>query len=388
MRIGKPELEEQLYTCAQCGYCLDTCPIYHEIPWESASPRGKVYWIKRIRMRGLLSPRVELDENFAKRLFQCTLCGRCREVCQTMIDLVELWYTARAEVYRFGLHPGNLERLLENLLETRNPYGLDADMRLDWADYTGLEEVPVEEKAEIGYFVGCTTAFKRVDQDIAHAIGELLNHLGVDWTLLGEDEWCCGGPLLMIGDAERAEEFIRHNIGEVGKRGIRLLITGCPTCFRMWRFEIPKIIGRELSFQVEHCAQFFLRCLQHGEMEIPPSEERVTYHDPCELARLGGVIEEPRGILRAFSPAYVEMPEHGVETRCCGGGGLLQATNNELRLSIARRRLEQARATDVKVLLSACPACKITFTDALRDSGIQLEMLDIHEYLAQRLTLV
>jgi len=91
--------------------------------------------------------------------------------------------------------------------------------------------------------------------------------------------------------------------------------------------------------------------------------------------------------LKAFSTDFVEMPEHGVDVRCCGGGGLLQATDNELRLSIAKRRLEQAKSVGAAVLTSACPACKATFLDALRSNGGDLEVLDVVEFVARRLGL-
>ena len=385
--IRRRGFEEELYTCAQCGYCQDVCPIYEEIPWESASPRGKIYWIQKILSTGFLRPDVEVDENFVNRLFQCTLCGRCHDVCQTMIDTIKLWNIARAEIYLSGLRPENLTAIANNLEETRNPYGLDAEMRLDWADYTGLEEIPVKDEAEVAYFVGCTTAFKGVNQSIAYATGQLLNHLGEDWTLLGEEEWCCGSPLLMAGDEEKAKEFAEHNIAEIESRGVEVLLTGCPSCYRMWKFEIPEILGRERDFTVKHSVQHLLQSIGEGKVAPSASEEKLTYHDPCELSRLGGVIDEPRGILKAFSSVFVEMPEHGMDVRCCGGGGLLQATDDELRLSIARHRLEQAKSVGAEILTSACPACKTTFLDALRSTDDDLEVLDIVEYVARQLDL-
>jgi len=379
--------EEELYTCAHCGYCQDVCPIYAEIPWESASPRGKIYWIQKILTTGFLRPDVEVDSNFVNRLFQCSLCGRCHEVCQTMIDTMKLWNIARAEIFVSGLRPKNLTAIADNLEETRNPYGLDADMRLDWADYTGLDEIPEKDAAEIAYFVGCTTAFKGVNHNIAYSTSQLLNHLEEDWTLLGEEEWCCGSPLLMAGDEKKAKEFAEHNIAKIERRGVKVLLTGCSSCFRMWKYEIPELLGRELNFTVKHSIQHILQRIEEGRMTPPTSDERITYHDPCELSRLGGVIDEPREILKAFSSNFTEMPEHGMDVRCCGGGGLLQATDNELRLSIARYRLEQAKSVGAEFLTSTCPACKTTFLDAQREIGGEMEVLDLTEYIAEKLGL-
>ena len=385
--IKKRNLEEELYSCAQCGYCQDICPIYEEIPWESASPRGKLYWIKGILTEGFLRPKIEIDENFVNRLFQCTLCGRCHEVCQTDLDTMGLWTTARAEVYLSGMRPENLNSIAENLEETKNPYGLDPDMRLDWADYTDLEEIPEKDEAEIVYFVGCTTAFKGANHNIGYSTATLLNHMEEDWTLLGEDEWCCGSPLIMAGDEEAARELAEHNIAEIEGRGGKTLLTGCPSCFRMWKFEIPELLGRELNFTVKHSLEHIRQRLNEGKLAPISSDERITYHDPCELSRLGGVLDEPREIIKAFSTDFIEMPEHGMDVRCCGGGGLLQATDNELRLSIAKYRLKQAKSVGTEILTSSCPACNITFLDAVRAEGYDIEVLDLMEYIVQKLGL-
>jgi Fe-S oxidoreductase len=380
-------LEAELYSCAQCGYCQDVCPIYKEIPWESASPRGKLWWIKGILKTGFLRPNIEIDKNFANRLYQCTLCGRCHEVCQTMIDTMKIWHTARAEVTNSDLRPKSLTAIVNNLDEERNPYGLEADMRLDWADYTDLDVVPIEDEAEIAYFVGCTTAFKGANHNIGYSTAQLLNYLKENWTFLGADEWCCGSPLIMAGDEERAKEFAEHNIEEIERRGVRVLLTGCPSCYRMWKFEIPELLGRELSFTVKHTLEHISQRISEGRLTLPASDEKLTYHDPCELSRLGGVVDEPREILRRASEGFVEMPENGMDVRCCGGGGLLQATDNELRLSIAKYRLEQAKSVGAKILTSACPACNLTFLDAVRATGDDLEVIDLTEYIARRLGL-
>lgn len=385
--IKKRNLETELYSCAQCGYCQDICPIYEAIPWESASPRGKLHWIKSSLSSGVLRPNTELGEDFSKRLFQCSLCGRCHEVCQTTIDTMKIWYTARSQTNLSGLLPKNLIPIIKNLKETRNPYGLEVDTRLDWTDYSDLDKVPLKEEAEIAYFVGCTTAFKGANHNIGYSTSQLLNHLDVNWTFLGEDEWCCGSPLLMAGEEEMAKEFATHNIDEIERRDIKLLLTGCPSCYRMWKMEIPELLGKKLSFDVKHTLEYFSKVIKEGKLAIPPSDESITYHDPCELSRLGGVVEEPREILNSFSRNFRELPEHGIDVRCCGGGGLLQATDNELRLSIAKYRLEQAKSVNADIITSACPACKLTILDAIRTTNDNVECLDLVEYLAKQLDL-
>ncbi|MFC1803116.1 (Fe-S)-binding protein [Thermoproteota archaeon] len=386
--IDERKLENDLYSCAQCGYCQDACAIYHEIPWESASPRGKLYWIKKILTKGILREDIEGDKDFVNRLYQCTLCGRCHEVCQTSLDTVAIWNAARAEVFKTGNRPDTLNFIAKQLEEVKNPYGMDEDTRLDWVDFTDMDEVPLEDEAEVAYFVGCTTSWKSANHDGAYATAMILNEIGEDWTFLGEDEWCCGGPLLMAGDEEKAQEFIKHNLKEIEKRNIKILITGCPSCYRMWRIEIPGLIDKDLSFEVRHITEHLYHRVKEGKLTLPKSEDKVTYHDPCELSRLVGVVDEPRVLLSQLSSKFVEMPEHGKDVRCCGGGGLLQATNNDLRLVIAKKRVDQAKSVGAKILTSACPACNMTFLDVVRETGDDLEVMDLMEYIGRQLDLI
>ena len=385
--IKKRELELDLYSCAQCGYCQDICPIYTEIPWESASPRGKLYWIKSIMTKGFLRPNIQADSDFVRRIYQCTLCGRCHEICQTSLDTMGIWNTTRAEIFISGQQPKNLTSITNNLEESKNPYGLDEDMRLDWADYTDLEEAPLEDEASIAYFVGCTTAFKGANHNTAYSIATILNHLEEDWTLLGEDEWCCGSPLIMAGDEISARKFAEHNIEQIENRSIKTLLTGCPSCYRMWKFEIKELLGIDFNFEVKHIIEHISESIEKGKLEPVLSRDKITYHDPCELSRLGGVLEEPRKILRSFSENFVETPENGMDVRCCGGGGLLQANDNDLRLSIAKYRLDQVESLDAEILTSACPSCNTTFLDVVRESNSDIEVLDLVEYVAQKLNL-
>ncbi|MEM2058643.1 MAG: (Fe-S)-binding protein, partial [Thermoproteota archaeon] len=112
------------------------------------------------------------------------------------------------------------------------------------------------------------------------------------------------------------------------------------------------------------------------------------YHDPCELARLSGVIDEPRRVINTVTTSFKEMPENRRDVRCCGGGGILQAVNDELRLNIAEKRVKQAKALEAEILTSACPACKITLMDGTKKVGAKIQVLDVVELFARRLGLM
>jgi Fe-S oxidoreductase len=336
----------------------------------------------------LLGPRPisrEEIEELAESAFNCTLCGRCMETCPFGFQTHELWTKVREVVHDLDGILRNVTMLEDMLEESKNPYGLDSDMRLDWADYTDLEDIPEKKQAEIVYFVGCTTAFKGGNHEVAFSIASILNHLEEDWTLLGEDEWCCGSPVLLAGDEHTAKKYALHNIETLESRGIKTLISGCAGCYRIFKYEYPKLLGKKPNIRVLHAVEYLSDKLKSGQLKINKSDENVAYHDPCELSRLGGVIDAPRQVLKHLVGEFIELPENKIDVQCCGGGGLLQAANNDIRLSIVKKRLSQAKELGADIIVSACPSCKLAFIDAIRDSGEDIEVLDLLELAARQL---
>ena len=194
-----------------------------------------------------------------------------------------------------------------------------------------------------------------------------------------------GSPLLLAGDEHTAKEYALHNVEAIEARGVKRLITGCSGCFRVFKWEYPKLLGRELGFEVLHTVQYVAEKLDSGDLKVDKVKERVAYHDPCELARLGGVIDEPRRVLDHIAEDWVEFDEKGIDVRCCGGGGLLQASNNEVRMLIAKKRLDEAISKRVEIVTSGCPACKLAFVDSARHFDLDIEVLDVMELVARQL---
>ena len=387
----------ELDTCAHCALCTEHCPVYTETeepghaPGVRSSMAVKLYDKQHGLRARILGPRPVTDEEIEElsdSAFNCTFCGRCMEVCPFGIQTHELWSKVREIIHDLEGTPRNVGMLEEMLDESQNPYGLDPDSRLDWADFTDLEEIPEKDEAEVAYFVGCTTAFKGANHEVAFATASILNKLEEDWTLLGEDEWCCGSPLLLAGDEHSAKEYARHNVEVLESRGVKRLITGCSGCYRMFKWEYPKLLGGDLKFEVLHTLEYLLEKLESGELKPEKTDERVIYHDPCELSRLGGLIEEPRKVLAYLTNDWTEFDEHGIDVRCCGGGGLLQASNNEARLAIVKKRLEEAKSLGAEVITSACPSCKLTFVDGARAHEVDIEVLDLVELVAKQLDIL
>ena len=395
-KITRRQLLE-LDTCARCALCAEKCPAYAESKKPNHAPSVRSAKTVRLynkkfsllaKLLGSKPIRKKEIDDLADSAYHCTLCGRCMETCPFGFQTHELWTRVREVVHDLDGTLTNISMLEEMLDDSQNPYGLDPDMRLDWADFTDLEEIPEKDEAETVYFVGCTTAFKGANHEVAFSTASILNELDENWTLLGEDEWCCGSPLLLAGDEHGAKTYAEHNVEIIEAKKVKKVITGCAGCFRVFKWEYPKLLGRKPNFEVVHSVEYLGEKLASGELVIEPIDKKVIYHDPCELSRLGGLIAEPREVIKRLAGDFLEFEERGMDVYCCGGGGLLQAASNELRLSIVEKRLKEAKELGAEILVSACPACKLAFVDGSRASEIDLEILDIMELAAMQLDLL
>ena len=106
----------------------------------------------------------------------------------------------------------------------------------------------------------------------------------------------------------------------------------------------------------------------------------VTYHDPCYLGRYNGQVEAPRRALKAIGIKVVEMERHGMNARCCGGGGGAPATDIPGKRRIPDIRMADARATGAEIVAVACPQCTAMLEGVV---GQRPEVLDVAELVAR-----
>ncbi len=391
MTKTKTNLEEQIaeasYVCGRCGSCRNVCPVYQEIKWESSSPRGKIALAKDIFLKHKSD---KMTEFYTRRLLECTLCGRCEEICAAGIHTRELWLDLRESLREKGrLHP-NFRHLSEQIALTHNISATANEYRLDWTDDLDDFEVPQsKDGSEVAYFVGCVSSFYPQLAEIPQSIVKILEQGQVSYTVLGGEEWCCGFPLISAGMSGEAQALARHNMEKVRALGVKTLITGCASCFHTWSEEYQRLLGeaggeaeKGAGFEVLHVTEYFARLLREKRLMPAGISETVTYHDPCDLGRNSGVYEAPRDILQAIPGLdYVEMCRNRELADCCGGGGNLQMVDSGLSQAIAGRRVGAAVETGASILVSACQQCVQTLREAARKEKLPLEVMDITELL-------
>ncbi|KJR49167.1 CoB--CoM heterodisulfide reductase 2 iron-sulfur subunit D [Desulfosporosinus sp. I2] len=378
------ELREQIaktsYICGSCGSCRSVCPVYREIGWESAAPRGKIALAKEVFLK---KKEEKATDQYAQRLQECTLCGKCAEICAAGIKTRELWLNLREDLRARGMEHQNLTQMARQIKTTHNISTFSNENRLDWVD--DLDEVEVEVSkagSEVAYFVGCVSSFYPMSVGISQSIVSLLDRANINYTVLGSEEWCCGFPLIASGNTQQVTELAKHNVEKVRALGVKTLITGCASCYHTWTHEYPTILRENLGFEVLHATQYLAGLIRKRQLVPGNLDETVTYHDPCDLGRNSGIYDEPRELLQAMEGVnFVEMPHRREMADCCGGGGNLAAVDKDLSQAIAVKRVREAVTTGATILTSACQQCVQTLQMAARQEKLPLEVLDVTELL-------
>ncbi len=368
------ESVEKLFRCIQCGACSGSCPTART--WE-VTPRQLVRMLQLGRKEELLRPEV---------LYYCSQCYSCKVRCPMQIQLTELLMDLRHLAVREGIGPLEEQKaLVKSIYNYDNPWMQPRLARDRWAKRLRLKILP-RERAEVLYYPGCTAAYVTSLQQVAANSARLLEHLGVDFGILGKEETCCGSTALRVGEKNLFEELASKNIESFNRSGVQTILTACAGCYGIMKYEYPKVAP--LQAEVLHLSEFLCRSINEGRLELKALSMRVTYHDPCHLGRHGGVFDPPRDILKAIPGLeLVEMERHRENSRCCGAGGGVRTAHLPLAQDLAAERLEEALETGAEALVTCCPFCENNLNDASKAREYKLPIFDLVDLMARVLAL-
>jgi Fe-S oxidoreductase len=380
-----------LESCARCGLCVESCHVYASMPQTRYTAVGRAEVVRKVfkryfKLQGRFAPwlgeTLEIDEASMELLydaaFSCTGCRRCMVHCPFGIDTQLVMSIAKALLIGADREPKLLTMLAdmsvakgESVEETRPDFAqallnLDGEVRALWPD-SPSPAVPYEVPGSRVLYVALAGSHSIV------SAAAIMNAAGESWCLSSFE---AVNFAAFLGDAPKARKVAQRIIEEAVRLGAReVAIVECGTAFRY----LKHMIGPQ-GFEVVAFVELIDRYLAQGRIRLDPGRmrEKATYHDPCQLARNGGVIEEPRRVLRAVAADFVEMSPNREENWCCGGGGGLVAMGEEdFRMRSGRVKAEQMRSTGAAVVVTACENCHSQLSDLSRhySLGMRVEFL-------------
>jgi glycolate oxidase iron-sulfur subunit len=397
-------LEQLTLSCMRCGECKPACPVFREVGEEGASPRGRVRLI-----RGVSSGEVELSARYQELVGKCIGCRACADDCPSGIEPNAAVLNARCHlVLEKGLPP--VKRFLfRRALRARRLFPLSTKLigLLQRASFIGSrysparlllpiiglpfgkslpyfqlktfiertpDIVPAESrKRRVAYFVGCGANL--ILPEIGEAVVGLLNRFGAE-VVIPREQMCCGMPVFHSGDFEGARMLAEHNLGVFSKLDVDAVIVGCGSCGsalkKEWRDLLGLEVPDEFTSKVYDISEFLadrlgIWNLGFGIPDFPPRGSRITYHDPCHLARGMGIRSQPRRLLSSLPG--VKFVEAAEADKCCGGGGAYSLYHPDISRKIGARKAESIVNTEADIVATGCPSCIIQLREMLSRAG-------------------
>jgi Fe-S oxidoreductase len=342
-------------------------------------------------------------------VYNCQLCGACGVSCNYAMDMevLEPITEFRIKCVEDGKTNPALDKVIASLKKTGSMVPVKGK-RGSWS--TGLKvKDATKEKVDVLYHVGCLTSYDKDMQKLAKATVRILQKAGVNFGIAGNAETCCGGRAYQMGYPKEFLAQAKKNMDMIKKAGVKTLVTGCADGYHAFKVLYDKYELKG-SLEVLHISEYIAKLIKDGKLK--PRKKvamSVTYHDPCRLGRLGepwihwkgkkipgdrfvfdppkpyrrgtnGVYEPPRDVIKSIPGIKLaEMTRIKEYSWCCGAGGGVNESNPDFALWTARKRIEEAVSTGAEAIVSACPWCEKTLSEAIKESGSGLKVYDIVE---------
>lgn len=361
--------------CRFCPMCKVACTVGNITKNEANYPRGKALILFTI-----LKKMREFDEDIIERIYQCAICGLCKDWCISDYDIPELIMAARADIVNSGKIPPRVLEIYENIKKTENPYAMTNDDE-EISAVLDKEIRKTGKRAKILYFIGDTLL---PHPEIFEATIKILNYAGINFTILPKENR--GVELLyQLGFRREAEGLAKENAEVIKKARCEVIITSDADEYLAFKRDYPTL-GANLNSDIKimHTTEYINLLLQENKLSFSREiNKSVTYHDPSSLGRYLGFYEAPREVIKAIPGVkFKEMRWNKDKARCCGAGGGLLFTNPEIAAKAAENVIDEAIEIDAEIITTASPLCKqslIKHEEKLQRNSV--EVYDITELI-------
>lgn len=372
----------RLESCIHCGICADAChfyiatedpqytPILKVEPFKQAYKREAGPFAPFFRLFGL-KHRVTAEEleDWQHLLFDsCNLCGRCSLICPMGIDIAALIEQARHAMFEAGIAPAELYEKARHQQQTGQPEPSTEPYREKLLAIGRAHQVEIPlDKTDVEVML-CVprTDIEHYPKAVA-ALARVMQYLGVRCTFRSE--------------ALVAENYGYYAGGREWQRGISLrlieqalacgarvlVVPECGHAYHALRWQAAELYGKPLPFRVLHVTEYLTEQLDSGQLKLHSAKNgSVTFHDPCQLVRKGGVTGAPRQLMQALGLDLHELENNRAFSFCCGGGGGVLDIKRAapLRYRAMEPKLREIDDSGAETFLTSCSDCRATFDDA------------------------
>ena len=383
-----------LETCTRCGVCTQACHVYASMPQVKYIAAYRAEIVRRIYKRyfkgqGKVLPSLgeakDLNDMALVELYEaaysCTGCRRCMVYCPFGIDTQMIMSIAKLLLVGASAEPEiltlladtsiakgeSLDVFKEGFLEGMK--NLEKEVVKKWQGEAGAQVIPLDVAGADLLYVALAGAHSIIPA------AAIFNAAKENWTLSFFEAVNFGA---FVGDPSRTKLILDRIINEATRLGVKeVCICECGTAFR-----VMKHLSGNQPFKVTSITEVHSRYLREGRIELDKSKVQgpVTYHDPCQIARNAGVMDEPRYILSHLTEDFREMSPDPKYNWCCGGGGGLVALGDEtldFRMKSSKVKAEQVKETGAKILVTACENChtQLSNLNDHYDIGVDVQFL-------------
>lgn len=239
---------------------------------------------------------------------------------------------------------------------------------------------------EILFWVGCAGSFDERYKKVTRSFVKILNHLNINYAVLGTEEACTGDPARRAGNEFTFQMLAQQNIMVLNGYNVKKIVTACPHCFNTLKNEYPELGG---NYEVIHHSEYLQNLLNSGQLKVSGGSfkgKKITYHDSCYLGRANDVYEAPRDVIQALDAELVELKRCRTKGLCCGAGGAQMFKEPENgKIDINVERTEDILEAKTETVAVACPFCMTMLSDGLKvkEKEHEIKVYDLAELIAQ-----
>ena len=408
------EYAAYLNSCVHCGLCAESCHYYVAEGDIESIPAHKLNLVTSVFKRyftsaGKIIPRwvgaKELDQDTIRQwvdsLFgRCSLCGRCSANCSIGLNILYLIRAARSAMASIDLVPPGLQSTVNTAIQKGNNMGipkeewietvqwLEGELRSETGD--NKAGLPLDQKgARLLYTVNPREPMF-FPLSIA-AVGKIFYTANESWTFSSEN-YDVTNYGLYNGDDEAAASISDRLVQAMEELGCRTLVLAeCGHGFNSNRWEAPEWLKKRYGFDVKSILEVVADYIREGRIRLDPSlnPDPITLHDPCNLVRLGGIVEEQRYILKHAAAHLIEMTPNREKNFCCGGGGGQLAMTNfaERRIKAGKVKAEQIQKTGARIVVAPCHNCIDQLMELSKHYKLGVEVKTVCEIAANALVI-